>query len=633
MNFIKKYLKMFVIAGLAFIGTGLLLVSGTYNNADSNFLLKTLHAQSAPDCHSSEVYDYIYMKQGSPSGYFDQYDYLSCTVTNTYTWSSVNANSAAFLGTACGQWVQDAYGSVTDPDPWFLTCSEIKQQLDDGYNMDSYKIGNDYYSVEAMVVERSCQEDGNPSYSCHDSCYWAQRPGYRTYCDFGSPGSTGTPPVVTLTASPSSLYFGESTTLSWTVSGVATSCTASGDWSGSKSTSGGSEVRSNLTANKTYTITCANSDGSGSATASVSVSSTPPPPPPAVCSPSTQTVGVGETVSFTGAATGASPIRCSWISPGGSPALSGIISSSKCASYNTSYSSPGTYNIVYTAVPFWSFPNIDTCEVVVTDTPSATPPPTVTLNAVPSTVSSGGVSTLTWTVANATSCTASGDWSGSKSTSGGSESTGSITSGKLYTLTCDNAGGSSSASASVTVSSPPPTPSVTIEGDPTAIDSGDSTTLTWTVSNVDSCSASANPANAQWTGSITPVSGTRIITNILASTAFSLTCEGNGGLVDTDTVNVTVNSSGPNTYSLRAIRNGQGNITSDLPGISCGGTCTGVYDEGDTVVLTATPAANWNFIEWLGDCATTSGNTCTVQVNGSRTVTAKFRPNTTYEEF
>jgi hypothetical protein len=49
---------------------------------------------------------------------------------------------------------------------------------------------------------------------------------------------------------------------------------------------------------------------------------------------------------------------------------------------------------------------------------TATQKPTVTLTASPTTVTSGQTSTLTWTSANATACTATGGWSGSKATSG-----------------------------------------------------------------------------------------------------------------------------------------------------------------------------------------------------------------------
>ena len=77
--------------------------------------------------------------------------------------------------------------------------------------------------------------------------------------------------------------------------------------------------------------------------------------------------------------------------------------------------------------------------------------PTVTITASPQTIASGASSTLTWSSTNATSCTASGSWSGDRAPSGGSESTGVLTASANYTLTCTGDGGSENASATVTV--------------------------------------------------------------------------------------------------------------------------------------------------------------------------------------
>jgi hypothetical protein len=79
--------------------------------------------------------------------------------------------------------------------------------------------------------------------------------------------------------------------------------------------------------------------------------------------------------------------------------------------------------------------------------------PTARLTAVPSTVASGGSSTLTWSSTNATSCTASGSWSGALASSG-NQSTGALTSNTSYSLTCNGAGGTSApATATVAISS------------------------------------------------------------------------------------------------------------------------------------------------------------------------------------
>jgi len=83
------------------------------------------------------------------------------------------------------------------------------------------------------------------------------------------------------------------------------------------------------------------------------------------------------------------------------------------------------------------------------------PAPTVTLSASPTSVASGGQSTLTWSATNATSCTASGgpsggSWSGTLPVSG-TQSTGALTSSTTFTITCTGAN-SATATASATVS-------------------------------------------------------------------------------------------------------------------------------------------------------------------------------------
>ncbi len=75
-------------------------------------------------------------------------------------------------------------------------------------------------------------------------------------------------PVVSLTVSPSTIDQGQSAIISWT-SSYASSCTASGDWSGSRSTSGSETVSPVVTS--TYTISCSGDGGSASDTDSVEV--------------------------------------------------------------------------------------------------------------------------------------------------------------------------------------------------------------------------------------------------------------------------------------------------------------------------------------------------------------------------
>ena len=167
-----------------------------------------------------------------------------------------------------------------------------------------------------------------------------------------------------------------------------------------------------------------------------------------------------------------------------------------------------------------------------------TPPPTVNLSANPTSISSGGSSTLTWSSTNTTSCTASGSWSGTKPLSG-SQSTGSLTgpSSYTYTLTCIGPSGSASRSVTVSVAAPPPPPppTVSLSANPTSISSGGSSTLTWSSTNTTSCTASGS-----WSGT-KPLSGSQSTGSLTgpASYTYTLICTGPGGS-DSKSVPVSV---------------------------------------------------------------------------------------------
>ena len=105
---------------------------------------------------------------------------------------------------------------------------------------------------------------------------------------------------------------------------------------------------------------------------------------------------------------------------------------------------------------------------------------------------------LSWTSSNATSCTASGDWSGAKPLNQAyppGESTGNLTSSKTYTLTCSNAYSSDVDSVTVNVSSTPPSADIkakdpsdgVFKDGPITIPSGTATDLTWNSAGADAC--------------------------------------------------------------------------------------------------------------------------------------------------
>jgi hypothetical protein len=108
---------------------------------------------------------------------------------------------------------------------------------------------------------------------------------------------------------------------------------------------------------------------------------------------------------------------------------------------------PGNYFINFIAQPSGS-DNAGTYAVTVAPAPPSVPQ--VSLTADVTSVTEGGAVNLTWTSSNATSCTASGGWSGAQVLNGTTKIT-NVTANTTYTLTCSGAGGSTPASVSVTV--------------------------------------------------------------------------------------------------------------------------------------------------------------------------------------
>lgn len=81
-------------------------------------------------------------------------------------------------------------------------------------------------------------------------------------------------------------------------------------------------------------------------------------------------------------------------------------------------------------------------------------------------------------------------------------------------------------------------------------------------------------------------------------------------------------------FALTAQRagTGQGTVTSDISGISCGATCTARFEGGLAVRLTAAPAAGSHFAGWSGAC-TGSATTCDVTLDAAASTTATFSAN------
>ncbi|PIR86474.1 hypothetical protein COU13_00725 [Candidatus Kaiserbacteria bacterium CG10_big_fil_rev_8_21_14_0_10_43_70] len=168
------------------------------------------------------------------------------------------------------------------------------------------------------------------------------------------------------------------------------------------------------------------------------------------------------------------------------------------------------------------------------------PTPNCTLFANPSSVASGGNTTLIWSSSNATSASLSGF--GSVQTSG-SRVVSNLQSTQTYTLTVNGQGGTNTCSTTVGVHSnptPTPTPFCTITVNPSFINNSygygnQSATLSWTSSN-------ATSAHINNIGQVS-TSGSRTV-NPGASTTYTMTVNGQGGS-NTCTAHLTVGNTQP----------------------------------------------------------------------------------------
>ncbi len=159
--------------------------------------------------------------------------------------------------------------------------------------------------------------------------------------------------------------------------------------------------------------------------------------------------------------------------------------------------------------------------------------PILTLSA-PS-IALGGSAVLSWSSIDATSCTASGSWSGAQTTSGSTNFTPAAAGATTYTLTCTNAFGTSAAgSATLTATSgtPPAAPTLSLAANSVAV--GHPTTLAWSSVGATSCTASGS-----WNGS-QATSGTQTITPTAVGTeTFTLICSNLGGASAPTSVTLT----------------------------------------------------------------------------------------------
>jgi hypothetical protein len=128
------------------------------------------------------------------------------------------------------------------------------------------------------------------------------------------------------------------------------------------------------------------------------------------------------------------------------------------------------------------------------------------------------------------------------------------------------------------------------------------------------------PNNTPVTLTATPDNNEAIIWGGACEGASGDTCE----VVMNADKTVTVTFAPAQTLTVVKDGTGSGTVTSNPAGINCGATCEAEFEIGSTVVLTATPATGSQAVIWGGACAGATGNTCSVEMDSAKTVTATF---------
>lgn len=222
--------------------------------------------------------------------------------------------------------------------------------------------------------------------------------------------------------------------------------------------------------------------------------------------------------------------------------------------------------------------------------------PTLTLSASPATQTIGGTITLSWSSTNATSCAASGGWSGSKATSGNQNLAAAEAGIATFTLGCSGKGGNVSRSATVTVNPSPPTLSLT--ANPATVSVGSSFTLNWSTTNASSCSASGG-----WTGTMATAGSESFTAVTPGSITYTLDCAGAGGSIVRGAT-VTINPASQATLTLAA----------NPAAVTVGGSYTLEWVSTNVANCTASGA-------WSGSKATSGNQTFTAASSGTATYT------------
>ncbi len=361
------------------------------------------------------------------------------------------------------------------------------------------------------------------SYTCHDISYGWIGP-VTTTVTVAIPGAT-----VALTATPLSIYTGQSSTLSWSGTNLASCSLAGGTWGSGTAVAVSSAGISTgaLSQSTTYTLTCAGLNGASVGDTKV-IAAVPRPTVSISANPTTVGTGARTTATWSSSNVQAGTCTEYVVRAQGQP---NAFASSQSGSQQTPpLTQSGWLEIdCQDLTGAWA---VATAPFTVSGTNQ---PPTVSISPNPAYVRLGSASTISWSSQNASSCSVAGP-SFSASGVSGSKSTGNLlTVGDYtYTITCPSPFGFPDATGLTDVYAVD-LPAIFFAASPSSVLPGGLSTLTWTCPNPPYTSSTGDTHYS--TGGA--ASGSAGV-NPLQTTTYSVTCNAAGGLTTGGSAQVTV---------------------------------------------------------------------------------------------
>lgn len=447
-------------------------------------------------------------------------------------------------------------------------------------------------------------------------------PPAQQWCD-NSPSFAA--PTVTLSVAPTTIELGQTAALSWS-STLASSCTASNAWSGTKALGGNANISPVAGGSYTYVLTCSGPGGSTSRSATLVVNA---PSLAISLTPSTITDGQGATLNWSTTRTTACTASGAW---SGAAALTG---SQPVAPSTGSY----TYTLTCTSTGGTTVTGSATLTVNAASSRQAAP--TVTIAVSPGSVNSSQSAVLTWSTSHATSCAADGSWDGAPALSGTQTLPPRSPGHYEFALTCNGSGGSATGVAGLTVTSSGTllcaAPTVTIDASPASITEGQASTLSWSATADPYCSIPyVNcTASGSWDGDVAN-SGTLGVAPSAGSFTYVLTCSGRNATVSRSATLTVAAATPPPTPVVNisvtpgAISLGESAAltwsTSGVRSCTASGAWSGAAGLGGSVTVSPTAVGSYDYmLTCLGSNATaTATATLSVETAAGTTATARF---------